>query len=397
MLNKVFWQRVCFWFWVVVLVFLFFVNVMQVVYGRVYDYERQTLLARERRFGKETDEFRPVGGKAEITASAIFENGVHLESFEKNAMAVAIYQFEEIDKNASSLAVQIAYRGTGKVFVSKDKDSGITFELPADRERQTLYLAANYIADDGVEIHVIADSNKKLDIQFIELESLRYKPEIRIIERYEYLPPEYPRTIYYYYYRGPIYSVIRPYEYVVYDSWWDSGWYIGWRATFQVRTYPVYRYHWRPDRIVHVHHYYDQPEATVVRELPRSREQVQYNETQRRRPEASRSRLDMPETRRIQKQRAESGPRSTENSERVQIRYRPDSSAQWQTPSLSRSLSSETIRIKQRREAPRAAPAQKETSSRTVIKQRRVESASSSAPTKTSDDEEEQNRKKRRR
>ncbi|MFH1392351.1 MAG: hypothetical protein ABIG90_01540 [bacterium] len=361
-MRNLFWHRIFLWLWVA-LMFFFFVILMQMAHGRVYDYERQTLLARERRLGRETDEFRPIGGKAEITDSAIFENGICLESFEENAMAVAIYQFKEIDKNVSSLAIQIAYRGTGKVFVVQEQDTGITFELPADQERQTLYLAANYIADGIVEIHVIADSNRKLDIRFVELESLRYKPEVRVITQYAYLPIKEP-TVYYYYYRGPIYSSVRPYEYIVYDGWWHSDWYIGWHAAFRVRTYPVYRYHWRPDRVVHIRHYHDDRMPVIVRELPRSREQVQYTGTQRRRPEASRGRVDI---------------------------TRPKASYQPQ-PVIKTSVS--RVRIVQPER--KTAPAQKasSSSSRTVIKQRR-ESAPS-APAKTDDDEEESRKKRRR-
>lgn len=428
---------------------MFFV-IIQRAEGAIYGYEKKTLISRESRDGKNTDNFRELGGR--VTQSAIFEQGVHLESNEKNAMAAVIYQMA-VSRSASSLAIRIAYQGTGNIFVvdvsqleKGETDFGITFNLPEDQNRQTLYLATTdrYIDDDGiVEIHAIVIGKQELDIEYIELESLRFKPTVRVVERYWDLPVK-RRTIYSYYYRGPIYIITRPCEHVVYDEWWHDTWYIGWRLGIRVRVrrYPVryYRHNWRQKprtKVVHVyHHYYGdnerRPKATDVDRLPVSREAPRYDTTrQRRRSSFSRSRLDRANVQRTSRSVAREssntpsrrptnvrdtskrdssririvqpdGKTSSSNRRVVKQRSRSTRSTSVKKPTRSSSSSSssqrsrissssKSSRVSQQTAAPTRSSAG---SSRSSVKQRRSSSSSSSSLSSSASNDDDDKEKK---
>ena len=270
--------------------------------SQVYDYERESILSRIQRDGKDTNDYREIG-EAEVTESSHFPNGIHLESKEQDAMAVAVYLME-VDPKTSSLAIRVGYRGTGRIFV-RDMDAdgatgvGVTFELPAEQERMTFHLAAQrYVGDENtVELHAVATDQKTLDIEYIDVEGLRYKPQVRIVERYRSLPEPWHHSSYWYYYTGPVYTLSYPYHYVLYDNWWIDDWYLGWRAGIHLRLrhYPIryYSYSWWPwHRHYSYYHYpyYPLPRRVYVNRLPKSRRGAYYKGTRRRR-HASRSRL----------------------------------------------------------------------------------------------------------
>ena len=270
--------------------------------SQVYDYERESILSRIQRDGKDTNDYREIGA-AEVTESSHFPNGIHLESKEQDAMAVAVYLME-VDPKTSSLAIRVGYRGTGRIFVRDMKADGttgvgVTFELSDGQERMTFHLAAQrYIGDENtVELHAVATDKKALDIEYIDVEGLRYKPQVRIVERYRSLPEPWHQSSYWYYYTGPVYTLSYPYHYVLYDDWWVDDWYLGWRTGIHLRLrhYPIryYAYSWWPWH--HHYGYYNYryhpfPKRVYVSRLPKSRRGVYYNGTRRRR-HASRSRL----------------------------------------------------------------------------------------------------------
>ena len=272
-------------------------------YGQVYDYERNITLSRNQRDGKDTDDFREVG-EVEVTESAYFPEGIHLESREKDTMAVAVYLME-LESESNTLAIQVAYKGSGRIFVrdvsaGENAGVGVTFELPADRERMTFHLAAqNYINLEGVvELHVVVTDKQSLDIDYVQLEGRSHKPRVNIVERYRYLPEPWHDSSYWYYYTGPVYRMSYPYHYFLYDDWWDGDWYSSWRTGIHIRIghYPIQYYYyssWPLRRYPSYHHYhYRRPSSrNYVTGLRKSRHGVRYKNTGHRRRNASRSRL----------------------------------------------------------------------------------------------------------
>ena len=270
--------------------------------SQVYDYERESILSRIQRDGKDTNDYREIGA-AEVTESSHFQNGIHLESKEQDAMAVAVYLME-VDPKTSSLAIRVGYRGMGRIFVRDMKADGntgvgVTFQLPSDQERMTFHLAAQrYIGDQNtIELHAVATDNKSLDIEYIDVEGLRYKPKVRIVERYRSLPEPWHQSSYWYYYTGPVYTVSYPYHYVLYDDWWIDDWYLGWRTGIHLRLrhYPIRRYSyswwpWHRHYSYYYYPYYPLPRRVYVDRLPKSRHGAYYKGAKRRR-HASRSRL----------------------------------------------------------------------------------------------------------
>jgi hypothetical protein len=376
--------------------------------SQVYDYERKLILSRTQRDGKDTDDYREIS-EAEVTESAYFQNGIHLESRTKEAIAVAVYAME-VEAKASSLAIRVGYRGSGRIFVrdatsSESTGVGATFELPTDKERVTFHLAAQqYInAEAVVEIHAVVADQQALDIELIEVEGLRSQPRTRIVERYRDLPEPWHGSPYWYYYTGPVYTLSHPYHYVLYDDWWYGDWYTGWRASayLHYRYYPIryYSYSWWPTRRAYHYHYHHQyhtsPKRVYVDRLPESRRGVHYKET-RRRASATRSRLAgaVPQlktrrTERLETSRTQQQTRPSSTSQpRTSIKRRRDLS---DTPAPSRiktvqPRSSTSSTIKRRRSSSYSVPSRSTQSpqrsyTNSVTKQRRSSYRTQSAPT----------------
>ncbi len=302
-------------------IFCLLLNIIPAGEAYRYDYEKTVTLSREYRKAKNTDDFLE-RGNAEVTESPIFEEGIRLsaqgvESEEEPqfSLASAIYYFD-ISERAQSLAITVSYRSgravddeeVGRLWVRDvtkkgDDDTlhGATFALRAKKRRERIHLAAaNYVDKKGVlEIHLVVQGQEELDVEYIEVEAYDYMPKVRIVERYNYLPPRpWYRYYYNYYYTGPYYTIVRPYHYVLYEDWWYDDWYGGIRfrfdnyLTYHPHPYRYYRHYWR-DR--DYYHYYRRGvhRPVIVHQLPRPRVAVLYvNSGFKKRRFYSRSRLD---------------------------------------------------------------------------------------------------------
>ncbi|HIE29582.1 TPA: hypothetical protein EYP66_20115 [Candidatus Poribacteria bacterium] len=316
-----------------------------------YDYEHEITLSREYRKAKDTDDFLE-RGDAEVTESPIFEDGIRLsaQGFESEeeprfSLASAIYLFD-VPKNAESVAIAVSYSSNqasdevaGRLWVrdvTKGDEGetryGVTFALSPDRRRERVHLAASkYVDKNGVlEVNIVVQGREELDVEYIEVETYEYTPKVRIVERYNYLPPRpWYDYYYYYYYTGPYYIAVRPYHYVVYDGWWLDDWYDGIRIRFRTylgyhpHPYRFYRCYWRrPVYVVH-RYWWDDPDPIVVHQLPKSRTEVRYVESRfKRRRYYSRSRLDSSSS--------QSGIRSRQHTTND---YRPQKQQYEQRPS----------------------------------------------------------------
>jgi len=287
-----------------------------------YDYEQEITLSREYRKAKETDDFLE-RGDAEITESPIFEDGIRLsaQGFESEdeprfSLASAIYLFD-VPKRAESVTIAVSYKSNqtndevaGRLWVrdvTKSNEGetryGVTFALSPDRRRERIHLATSkYVDKNGVlEVNIVVQGREELDVEYIEVEVYDHTPKVRIVERYNYLPPRpWYGYYYHYYYTGPYYRIVRPYHYVVYEDWWFDDWYDGIRIRFHTylgyhpHPYRFYRCYWRRPYTVH-RYWYDDPNPIVVRQLPKSRATVQYVESRfKKRRFYSRSRLASP-------------------------------------------------------------------------------------------------------
>ncbi|HIE26155.1 TPA: hypothetical protein EYP66_02590 [Candidatus Poribacteria bacterium] len=151
--------------------------------SQVYDYERQSIVFREYRHGKETDGYREIG-KAQVSLSPIFRDGIRLESLEEHGIAVAFYLIKA-DIQAGSLVIRIDYQAKdemgGKAFLLENVRGkqlhGVTFTLNGNRRQQRLHIgdARRYIRDGLLEIHLVAENEQIIDVESIEVEGGYFK------------------------------------------------------------------------------------------------------------------------------------------------------------------------------------------------------------------------------
>jgi len=414
-----------------------------------YDYEQEITLSREYRKAKDTDDFLE-RGKAEVTESPIFEDGIRLsaQGFESEeeprfSLASAIYLFD-VSKRAESVAIAVSYKSNqaddevaGRLWVrdvTKGDEGetryGVTFALSPDRRRERVHLATSrYVDKNGVlEVNIVVQGKEELDVEYIEVETYDHTPKVRIVERYNYLPPRpWYRHYYHYYYTGPYYMTVRPYHYVVYDGWWLDDWYDGIRVRFYTylgyhpHPYRFYRCYWR--RPIYVHRYWrDDPDPIVVHRLPKSRTAVQYVESRfKKRRFYSRSRLDSPNSQssvrsrqrttndyRPQDKQYERGPSQQRRDERTRVsessvKRRPSSTIQSQDRRNTFQRSSPTPSTssyqKQRRVIRQSQPERTrvQRAPRPTISRQKQRSSSSSSNQRSSSNDDEERRKRRRR
>jgi hypothetical protein len=243
-----------------------------------YDYFSDRLSREHRDAGDVEDWIER--GNATVTASPRFEDGVRLTAWaselsdEENyefAIASAIYFFE-IPRQAQYIEILVRYRGepheadledyeeiAGRVWIrntkreysrrSYDDESeeetlyGDTFTLRAKRRSETIKIpAAGRVDNDLLELHVVADDGKQLDVEYIDVSTYQRQPDVRVIHRYarDYRWQPWHRYTYLYFYDGPSYYCT------------DLGYYIRW-------SYPIYDHHYLSIRYAYrdyLHHHY---------------------------------------------------------------------------------------------------------------------------------------------
>lgn len=415
-----------------------------------YDYEQEITLSREYRKAKDTDDFLE-RGDAEVTESPIFEDGIRLsaQGFESEeeprfSLASAIYLFD-VPKRAESVAIAVSYKSNqagdevaGRLWVrdvTKGDEGetryGVTFALSSDRRRERAHLATSrYVDKNGIlEVNIVVQGKEELDVEYIEVEAYDHTPKVRIVERYNYLPPRpWYGYYYHYYYTGPYYVTVRPYHYVVYEDWWLDDWYDGIRIRFHTylgyhpHPYRFYRCYWRRP-IVRVHRYWrDDPDPIVVHRLPKSRTEAHYVESRfKRRRFYSRSRLNSPSSqssvssrqrkttdyrpqekqyeRRSSQQWRDARTRISESN----VKRRPSSTIQRQderkTFQRSSSMPSTSSYQKQRRVIRQSQPERtrvQRTPSPSISRQKQRPSSSRATRTSSSNDDEERRKRRRR-
>jgi hypothetical protein len=225
-----------------------------------YDYDKvySNMIEREHRNGADVDDWIE-RGSATITASPIFPDGIRLTGWSTDfeiedeefdfALASAIYYFQ-IPRRTQYIKIKVYYRGeggrtefdetdeiAGRVWIRNyererlrrkydDDDTlyGDTFLLRANRRSETIRIPASDHVDDGVmEMHIVVDDGMMLDVDYIVVESYRWLPEVKVINRYyrvyDWKPWNY--YTYIYFYDGPCYYLT------------DYGYYIRW-------VYPAY-------------------------------------------------------------------------------------------------------------------------------------------------------------
>lgn len=268
-----------------------------------YDYDSvySNMIGREHRDGAEVDDWIE-RGSATITASPIFPNGIRLTGWSTEfeteegefdfSLASAIY-YLRIPRGTQYIKIKVYYRGEGGVVEFDGTDEiagrvwirnyererirrkyeedetlyGDTFLLRANRRSETIRIpAAEHVNDDVMEMHIVVDDGMMLDVNYIVVESYRWLPEVKVINRYyrvyEWRPWRY--YTYIYFYDGPCYYLT------------DYGYYIRWvypaydrfyleiryrYGTYLRRYYAMYpRYYWyrRWSEI-----YYDDPKVRV--------------------------------------------------------------------------------------------------------------------------------------
>ncbi|MCD6507911.1 hypothetical protein J7M22_14985 [Candidatus Poribacteria bacterium] len=269
-----------------------------------YDYDDvySNMIGREHRDGAEVDDWIE-RGSATITASPIFPDGVRLTGWSTDfetegegdfdfSLASAIYYFH-IPRGTQYIKIKVYYRGEGgrvefdgtdeiagrvwirnyererlrRKYEEDDTLYGDTFLLRANRRSETIRIpAAEHVNDGVMEMHIVVDDGMMLDVDYIVVESYRWLPEVKVINRY-YRVYEWKPWYYYtyiYFYDGPCYYLT------------DYGYYIRWiypaydrfylsirfrYGDYLRRYYAMYpRYYWyrRWSEI-----YYDDPKARV--------------------------------------------------------------------------------------------------------------------------------------
>ncbi|HIE30366.1 TPA: hypothetical protein EYP66_24160 [Candidatus Poribacteria bacterium] len=248
-------------------------------YDYDYDYSRSDRISREHRDAGDVDDWIERGNST-VTTSPHFRDGIRLSAWASDyisddeydfALASAIYLFD-IPRRAQYIKIKVRYRGegreadfddyeeiAGRVWIRNfrreregrrydydDKETlyGDTFVLRAKRRSETIKIpAAHHVGEDDVmELHVVVENGGLLDVEYVDVATYRYLPEVRVVNRYirtyEWRP--WYNYTYFYFYDGPVYYVT------------DYDYYVRW-------SYPVYDVHYvtiRKNYRAYLHRYY---------------------------------------------------------------------------------------------------------------------------------------------
>ncbi len=235
-----------------------------------YDYFRSDKLSREHRDAGDVDDWLERGNST-ITESKRFPDGIRVAAWASDsendeefdfAIASAIYLFE-VPRRAQYIEIKVRYKGegresefddfeeiAGRVWVrnlekerrqrrndddEQETQYGDTFLLRAKRRSETIKIpAVHHVDRDGfMEVHIVADGDQLLDVEYIDVASYRRQPKIRVIHKYlpthRYRWRPWHHYTYVYFYDGPSY----------YST--DYGFYIRWRYPVFSRNYVVVR------------------------------------------------------------------------------------------------------------------------------------------------------------
>jgi hypothetical protein len=248
-------------------------------YDYDYDYSRSDRINREHRDAGDVDDWIERGNST-VTTSPHFRDGIRLSAWSSDyigddeydfALASAIYLFD-IPRRAQYIEIKVRYRGegrradfddyeeiAGRIWIRNfkkerehrrydydDKETlyGDTFVLRAKRRSETIKIpAAHHVGEDGaMELHIVVENGGLLDVEYVDVETYRYLPEVRVVNRYirsyEWRPWYY--YTYFYFYDGPVHYVT------------DYDYYVRW-------SYPVYDVHYvtiRKNYRAYLHRYY---------------------------------------------------------------------------------------------------------------------------------------------
>lgn len=218
------------------------------------DQDNEIISTDQKKGIESSDQEELFGGK--ITSSPVFEKGIRLSApCEKNYnMATAIYVFEAKEQAQSYTLKVSRYQLSGYAYLmiryspSKAQETGNQGESlvlnPKCQEDSFEFNSKDYVREGAVEIHFSATNGGVLDIDGLELTAYGRPTKVKkVVHEYISLPQE-ERTVYHYYYRGPIYRHIYYYgepAYVVYDNWWTEPSFVVWFDGFAVyaNDYPI--------------------------------------------------------------------------------------------------------------------------------------------------------------
>jgi hypothetical protein len=248
-------------------------------YDYDYDYSRSDRISREHRDAGDVDDWIERGNST-VTISPHFRDGIRLSAWASDyisddkydfALASAVYLFD-IPRRAQYIEIKVRYRGEGRKAdfddyeeiagrlwtrnFKKERENrrygdderetlyGDTFVLRANRRSETIKIpAVHHVGEDGVmELHVVVENGGLLDVEYVDVATYRYLPEVRVVNRYirsyEWRPWHY--YTYFYFYDGPVHYVT------------DYNYYVRW-------SYPVYDVHYvtiRKNYRAYLHRYY---------------------------------------------------------------------------------------------------------------------------------------------
>ncbi|MDA1192851.1 MAG: hypothetical protein O3A46_14350 [Candidatus Poribacteria bacterium] len=273
-------------------------------YGGIYDYEytyAPERLSREHRNGAEMDDWLE-RGNATVTLSPAFDDGIRVAAWATDyntpddefdfGIASAIYLFD-VPYRARQIMIRVRYEGNGvarefgsdepiagRVWVRSEHTEGRedaplqgdTFVLRANERSETIRIpAARYVNSRGqIEVHVVADGQNRIDVQYLEVESFSREEEVRVVRRHipSYTWAPWRSYTYHVFYGGSFYYPTDYGYYLYWDFPYSSATFVSVRRNYYGYL-TGYRYRY-PHRAVYVNHcYYPTYRTQTVRRVSR--------------------------------------------------------------------------------------------------------------------------------